>query len=268
MISHTITEVDTGVFCVRGARRNTFAQCDDVNWVLLREGSDITLIDSGYPADIGSVEESLRDIGANPRDVQAIVLTHAHIDHIGSVNRFYVRYGTPVYMDHAETRVARRESVEQPGLAAVAINAWRPRMLPWALGKTSAGGLQKIVIAHARPFPGSGALDLPGRPVPVSTRGHTSGHCSYYLPTAGAVVTGDSLITGHPTSNIVGPQLLSPLFDHSRADALAALDQLEQIDAEIVIPGHGSPYRGPVKEAAKLARERATFPSSSGTSTG
>ncbi len=34
------------------------------------------------------------------------------------------------------------------------------------------------------------ALDIPGRPVPVPTPGHTSGHSAFHLPERGALLVG------------------------------------------------------------------------------
>nr|WP_275297005.1 MBL fold metallo-hydrolase [Streptomyces cyaneogriseus] len=112
-------------------------------------------------------------------------------------------------------------------------------------------------VADPLPFPRAGALDLPGRPVPVLTPGHTRGHSAYHLRHAGAVVTGDALVSGHPTSRVRGPQLLPVMFDHERARAVHSLDVLAGLDGDLLLPGHGPAHRGPVRAAARLARERA-----------
>jgi glyoxylase-like metal-dependent hydrolase (beta-lactamase superfamily II) len=72
-----------------------FARATDVNFLLLREGRDVTLIDTGYPGDRARVEAAIHFVGAKPQTVAAILLTHAHIDHIGSVNHFAATYSTP-----------------------------------------------------------------------------------------------------------------------------------------------------------------------------
>ena len=107
------------------------------------------------------------------------------------------------------------------------------------------------------PFPSAGPLDLPGRPVPVHTPGHTDGHCAFHLPDAGVVIAGDALVSGHPTSRIKGPQLLPDMFHRERARAVASLDVLEDLEADLLLPGHGPAHRGAVREAALQARERA-----------
>jgi glyoxylase-like metal-dependent hydrolase (beta-lactamase superfamily II) len=227
----------------------------DVNWVILRDGDDLTLIDSGYPGDVRAVEASIRAIGREPSDVRAILLTHAHIDHIGAANHFHESYGTPTYTDGVEVAHAHRDYLEQAGPKDVVKNVWRPGVLPWALRVARNGATTKVTIAHAEPFPTSGPLDLPGGPVPVATHGHPSGHTAYYLPAVGAVATGDGLVTGHAISLYRGPQVLGSMFNHG--DAVAALAPLEALDGELVLPGHGELHRGSISVAARRARERA-----------
>ena len=228
-----------------------------VNWVLLRDGADLTLIDGGYPGDLAAVEESIRVAGGRPQDVRAILITHAHVDHLGAVNPFHARYGTPVYLDPVEVAHARREYLEQLTPARLTRILWRPGVLPWALRVLRAGATRDVAAPHAQPFPAAGPLDLPGAPVPVPTHGHTSGHTAYHLPSAGVVITGDGLITGHPLSRRDGPQVTSGFFNHDQAQTVAALDALEPLDADIVLPGHGPLYRGPVREAVAAARASA-----------
>lgn len=54
------------------------------------------LIDAGYPGDRAEVLASLNKLGYTPGDVRAIVLTHAHIDHLGSAIWFAREHSTPV----------------------------------------------------------------------------------------------------------------------------------------------------------------------------
>lgn len=53
-----------------------------VNWVLVTDDTGVLLIDAGYPGDRAEVLASLNKLGYTPGDVRAIVLTHAHIDHL------------------------------------------------------------------------------------------------------------------------------------------------------------------------------------------
>jgi glyoxylase-like metal-dependent hydrolase (beta-lactamase superfamily II) len=243
-----VEQVGRGVFLVTGT---------EVNWVLLREGNDLTLIDGGYPADAPAVETSIRGLGLRPQNVAAILVTHAHVDHLGAVNPFHARYGTPVYLHPVEVAHARRDHLQQLSPARVVANLWRPTVLPWALRVLRAGAGRDVAAPHAQPFPTSGALDLPGSPVPVPTAGHTSGHTAFFLPASGAVITGDSLVTGHALSSRTGPQLIAPWFNHGTDfEMREALTALADLDADHLLPGHGPAHRGPLHEAVDIARNR------------
>ncbi|MEV6959962.1 MBL fold metallo-hydrolase [Streptomyces sp. NPDC051207] len=227
----------------------------DTNWVLLTDGDAVTLVDTGYPRDRELLLASLAAVGASPEAVTAVLVTHAHNDHLGSAEYLAARYGTPVLLHDAEVPHARREFLHQVSAGQVLRHSWRPGVLPWALRALRSGGTAHIPVAAPRPLPSTGALDLPGRPVPVHTPGHTGGHCAFHLPGAGVLISGDALVSGHPTSRIAGPQLLPGMFHHERDRAAASLDVLAGLDADLLLPGHGPALRGPVREAARLARK-------------
>jgi len=57
-----------------------------VNWLVLIDGTDVTLIDTGYPGDHVDVEASIHSLGRKVEDVRAVLITHAHIDHVGNAD--------------------------------------------------------------------------------------------------------------------------------------------------------------------------------------
>jgi len=242
-----VTEVAGGVWWVRGTA---------VNWYLIRDGDAVTLIDAGYPGDADGVEESVRMIGRDPKDVQAVLLTHAHVDHLGGVKPFHDRHGTPLLVDPVELEHARRERLEQVGPGALIANAWRPGVLPWVARIVRAGATRDPAAPFATAFEPGVSLDLPGAPRPVPTPGHTSGHSAYLLPGAGAVVSGDALVTAHPTTRIDGPQLLPEMYHHDDAAARASLSAIAGLDADLLLPGHGPPRTGSVSDAVASALDR------------
>jgi glyoxylase-like metal-dependent hydrolase (beta-lactamase superfamily II) len=243
-----VRHVADGTYLVHGS---------DTNWVLLTDGDAVTLIDTGYPRDRELLLDSLAAVGGSPESVTAVLVTHAHNDHLGSAEYLAARYGTPVLLHEAEVPHARGEFLHQVSAGQVLRNSWRPGVLPWALRALRSGGTARVPVAAPLPLPPAGPLDLPGRPVPVHTPGHTGGHCAFHLPGAGVLVSGDALVSGHPTSRIAGPQLLPGMFHHERGRAAASLDVLAGLDADLLLPGHGPALRGPVREAARRARERA-----------
>ncbi|MFT9667498.1 MBL fold metallo-hydrolase [Streptomyces rhizosphaericola] len=241
-----VHEAAAGVFFARGT---------DVNWILLREGRDLTLIDSGWPGDADALLASVRALGHRPEDVRAVLLTHAHIDHMGGAVHLHQRYRTPVFLHQAELAQTGGGHKQQATAADIAPHLWKPSALAWSLRIVRAGALGPHRVPPALPLPATGALDLPGRPVPVPCHGHTSGHTAYFLPAIGAVATGDALVTAHPLSRTRGPQLLPKLFSHDPAATASSLDALAALDAGLVLPGHGSPWHGPVADAVAAARE-------------
>ncbi|MEU5364110.1 MBL fold metallo-hydrolase [Streptomyces sp. NPDC005925] len=229
----------------------------DTNWVILTDGDAVTLVDTGYPRDRQLLLDSLAAVGSAPEAVAAVLVTHAHNDHLGSAEYLAARYGTPVLLHEAEVPHARGDFLHQVSVGQVLRNGRRPGVLPWAVRALRAGGTSRRPVTAPLPFPSAAPLDLPGRPVPVHTPGHTDGHCALHLPGSGVLISGDALVSAHPTSRIEGPQLLPDMFHHQRDRAAASLGVLAALDADLLLPGHGPALRGPVRSAAKRARELA-----------
>lgn len=228
-----------------------------VNWYLVRDGEHLTLFDTGYPNDTPMLEESIRRLGHRVEDVQAVLLTHSHVDHSGGLNHLWDEYRIPVFMHPLEVAIARGLRHEQATPLDVACRVWRPRVAKWCRHVLQAGGTQKVVVEHARAFPNAGALDLPGAPVPIHCAGHTSGHTAFLLPGSGVLITGDALNTGHSITKHVGPQVLPAFFAHDPREAYVTLDRLAREDANVMLPGHGDPWRGDLAAAVADAREHA-----------
>ncbi|MFJ5035947.1 MBL fold metallo-hydrolase [Streptomyces sp. NPDC088560] len=243
-----IVRVESNVYAVSGS---------NTNWVIVKDGDSCTLIDTGYPGDRDAVLASLQAVGLNPRSVAAVLVTHAHNDHIGAAEHLRAAYDVPVLMHRDEVPHARRDFLDQVSIGQVLAQAWRPGVLPWSLHALRSGGTAHVPVREPQVFPMPGQLDLPGAPTPVHTPGHTKGHCAYHLPHSGILIAGDALVTAHPTSRVKGPQLLPDMFHADRTRALSSLAVIEGLDAGIVLPGHGPVHHGSAKEAAATASERA-----------
>jgi glyoxylase-like metal-dependent hydrolase (beta-lactamase superfamily II) len=228
-----------------------FARGSAVNWVLVTDDTGVMLIDAGYPGDREDVLDSLRQVGYGPGDVHAILLTHAHVDHLGSAIWFANEHRTPVYCHAEEVGHAKREYLEQASVVDVALRIWRPRWAVWTVHLIRNGGLIREGIPTTQPLTAEVSAELPGYPMPVFTPGHTNGHCSYLVD--GVLVSGDALITGHPLLRHRGPQLLPEVFSHSQQGCLRSLDALALLETEILLPGHGDVWRGPIREATDAA---------------
>jgi len=222
-----------------------------VNWTLVSDDSGVMLIDAGFPGHRDDVLTSLRQLGFGPEDVRAILLTHAHIDHLGTAIRFAEDHRTPVYCHAGEVPHAKREYLQQVSPIALARQAWRPGWLRWSSEVMRKGGLVRAGIPGVQALSDDVAAGLPGRPVAIPTPGHTSGHCSYVVD--GVLVTGDALVTGHPLLRHSGPQLLPSMFNHSEPDCRRSLEVLAGAGTDTLLPGHGDVWHGPIGEAVRRA---------------
>ena len=225
-----------------------------VNWTVVIDGDGVLLIDAGFPGQRAEVLASLRQLGVGAADVHAILLTHAHIDHFGTAIWFAAEHGTPVYCHADEVGHAKRKYLEQASPAGVAMHAWQPRWLLWSAEIARKGAFVHAGIPTAQALTADLAATLPGGPVAIPTPGHTSGHCSYLVD--GVLVSGDALVTGHPTASRPGPQLLHRVFNHNEGDCVRSLGALALLETDILIPGHGDVWRGPIRELTDQARPR------------
>ncbi len=233
-----------------------FAQTDLVNWTLVADDKGVMLIDAGFPGSRDDVLTSLRDLGFGVDDLRAILLTHAHIDHFGSAIWFAKTRGTPVYCHAAEVGHAKREYLEQASPVDVATHVWQPRWLKWSVAISRKGAFTRDGIPTAQALTEDVAAGLPGTPMAIPSPGHTGGHCSFIVD--GVLVSGDALVTGHPVASGKGPQLLPRLFNHDQAGCVRSLSALAMLDTDVLVPGHGPVWRGPIREAAEKAAAQAT----------
>jgi glyoxylase-like metal-dependent hydrolase (beta-lactamase superfamily II) len=103
-------------------------------------------------------------------------------------------------------------------------------------------------------FADGDTLDVPGRPRVVHTPGHTTGHCSFHLADRGALIVGDEVCTLNPLSGSRGPQLMPRSFNLSSGTCLDSLAKLEQLEADVVLLGHGEPWTDGVPTLVERAR--------------
>jgi glyoxylase-like metal-dependent hydrolase (beta-lactamase superfamily II) len=225
-----------------------------VNWTIVVDGDGVLLIDAGFPGQRPEVLASLRQLGFQPSDVRAILLTHAHVDHFGTAIWLAAEHRVPVYCHADEVGHAQRKYLEQASPVDVALHAWQPRWLLWSAEIARTGAFVKAGIPTAQALTTDIAATLPGGPIAIPTPGHTGGHCSYLVD--GVLVSGDALVTGHPTSRKVGPQLLHRVFNHDQAECVHSLGALSVLETDVLLPGHGDVWRGPIQDLAARAGSR------------
>jgi glyoxylase-like metal-dependent hydrolase (beta-lactamase superfamily II) len=225
-----------------------------VNWYLVEEGAGLTIVDTAHPRSWRSLVEVLRRIGRGLGDVEAVVLTHGHFDHMGFARRAQRELGVPVWAPAGEPVVGHPWRYDhERGRLRYGLRHSAPRRVIASM--VAAGALWARGIDGAREYAAGERLEVPGRPTVTATPGHTVGHCSLHFPSRGALVAGDALVTFNPYTGAHGPQIVSGAATANTEQALRSLDALAATGAETLLPGHGRAWREGAASAAALARE-------------
>jgi glyoxylase-like metal-dependent hydrolase (beta-lactamase superfamily II) len=224
-----------------------------VNWYMLEEPDGITVVDAGLPKSWESLLYALATTGRRLTDVRAIVLTHAHFDHVGFTERARREIGLQIWVHRDDAGLARHP-LRYPKERSPVFYLWRPQALRILGAMAAAGAPWTPSIAAVRTFGDGETLPVPGAPVVVAAPGHTPGHVSLDLPGRGTVISGDALVTLDPYTGRRGPRLVARAATADSAQAWASLDRLAELDATTVLPGHGDPWQEGIRSAVEAAR--------------
>ncbi len=182
--------------------------------------------------------------GVHSRNLRMILITHAHLDHVGALAA--VKGATDARViasvqekDHIEGRrllcSMRREGLGGKVFKCMlfVMEKFVKKYVPVQLysAYSDADGIGRIEGIHI-----------------IATPGHSPGSLSFYFPAKKAVFTGDAL-TGTPSP---GLPLRAGCSDYARA--LRSAQRLAQLDADKCFFGHGEPLVG---NAAPILRELA-----------
>ena len=223
------------------------------NWYLVEEGGSLAVVDTGLPASWRSLTSALSELGRSPGDISAVVLTHAHFDHMGFAARAQRELGVPIWAHENEV-----------GLVA---HPWRydherarglylryPTFVGIFTEMTAMGALWVKGTDSVRTYSSGDRLDVAGHPRVVFTPGHTHGHCSLHFADRQAVIAGDAFVTLDPYTGRPGPRVVAGAATADSEQALRSLDALANLDASVALTGHGPPWRGALGDAVVLAR--------------
>jgi len=207
------------------------------NVYLLGSDEELTLIDTGMPGQAGAILSELREMGFVPPDLRTIVLTHGHLDHVGSAEALVARCGARI--------LAHRDDVPyiqgiKPMPAASALSRLMYRATALMLRSAALpvdGALLDAQMVHAL-----GGLQV------CHTPGHTPGSVSLYQPERGLLFCGDALFNRNPLTGRRGLQLPLAFVSADLMRARAAARLLADLTIETLLPGHGEPVSDSVSE--------------------
>jgi glyoxylase-like metal-dependent hydrolase (beta-lactamase superfamily II) len=224
-----------------------------VNFYLVSEDAEFTLIDAGYPGYWKYLSAALAALGATPDAIRAVIVTHHHADHAGTAERLRSTAGSRVLIGEGDAWIVagNYRSHASPGFYRQ--SAVRPSGIRFLAHSALAGGATYRPVLSLETLRQDETLDLPGRPRVIHTPGHTAGHYSVALPERGVLLAGDALATFDYVTGKHGLGLHR--LNDDRETALASLDRLDAVDAKVVLPAHGDPWTGGSARALEIARE-------------
>lgn len=223
-----------------------------VNWYLVADAGGVVVVDAAVSGYRPQLEPGLELLGRSLADIRAVLLTHSDADHTGVAGALHSEENVPVYI-HADEDVLLRKPRLKKTDGSILPHLFRPSL--WSLFGHLArhGGLRPPKIEGASTLTGGETLELPGGPRVIHTPGHTVGHLVYHFPSHGALFAGDALCTWNPLTNRAGAQLMPAAFNVWTPQALDSLAQIEAVDAALLLPGHGEPWREGVAAAVASA---------------
>lgn len=224
------------------------------NWYLVEDGSGLTVVDTGLPRSWHSLQAALTRLGRSAGDIHAVVLTHAHFDHMGFARRVQTQLSVPLWAHHDELSVVARPweyDHERPRLPYFR----HPAFVRIFTEMTAAGALFVKGTTTVHTYENGQHLDVPGHPQVVATPGHTHGHCSLLFADRGTLIAGDAFVMLDPYTGRTGPCVVAGAATADSGQALHSLDALADLDAGTALTGHGPAWRGPLGEAVERAKQ-------------
>jgi glyoxylase-like metal-dependent hydrolase (beta-lactamase superfamily II) len=223
-----------------------------LNFYLVEEDGEFTLIDAGYPRYWRHLTEAVEVLGTSLEAIRAVILTHHHVDHVGIAQRLRSTARARVFVGEGDLWIVAGNypSHANPGFYRKA--SWRPSGIRFIAHSAAAGGGKYRPVQGVEALKENQTLDLPGRPRVIATPGHTGGHHSLALEERGVLFAGDAMASYDYVSGRRGVGLHR--LNDDRETALASLAHLDRIDAKVVLFGHGEPWTDGLQRALEIAR--------------
>ncbi|MCQ4334395.1 MBL fold metallo-hydrolase [Natronomonas sp. F2-12] len=224
----------------------------DVKWppghvaCYLIEGPEPILVDAAAPGRTEAFRDALATYGYGPGDIEHLLVTHPHVDHIGEVPTVleasdptvYAPVGVKSRFDRpADTLEARvRRNCREAGFSGETLETAVGRAvesLERNLELLAPGSVDVWIEPGERLSVGS--LDVEGVHLP----GHQADHLSYRTDIDGDRV----LLAGDMGIEPFRPIVLHEGLDDGYRDAFSAfygaLDRMAELEVDVVYPGHG-----------------------------
>lgn len=153
------------------------------SFVFLEEDGSVTLVDAGLSNAPKRIVAGLAELGKHPRDVQRIILTHAHYDHAGGAAELVAATAASGVAAHEADADFLRDGVNAPGdMSSLVYRVFL---------RNASSGFDPVVVSEE--LTDGHLLDVAGGLQVHHTPGHTPGHVSLLHPDTGVLITGDAI---------------------------------------------------------------------------
>ncbi|MBN2463788.1 MAG: MBL fold metallo-hydrolase [Dehalococcoidia bacterium] len=222
-MSAIVTEIVAGVYLLSGFLG---AGVWGANVYLLVDDGDLTLVDTGFLGRADRILEQIKELGYSPADVKRIIITHHHVDHIGSLAELKGVTQAEVIAHPADAPYIDG-SLPQPGPA---VPQWLSKPLARfsRLWSTEPAAVD-ILVSDGDELPIMGGIKI------LHTPGHTPGSICLYLQDRDLLIAGDLL------ANRFGLRLPSRGFTVDTVQEAQSIKRVAGLEFDIICFGHGSP---------------------------
>jgi glyoxylase-like metal-dependent hydrolase (beta-lactamase superfamily II) len=210
----------------------------------------------GGKGKLRQLDLALAQAGFGVEDVRLVVCTHSHTDHYGLAGSIVERAGCELWMhprwghvrlqadDPKAALEARIEAARQSGVPPKALERYRERR-----EEDDETGIDSLKEPDRELLPGVEIETDLGTWQVHETPGHAPSHVVLHQPERKLLISGDHLL---------GRTVLFFDYGHSAdpiGEFLGSLDEVEPLDVDLVLPGHGRTFRDPEAKIAESRRQ-------------
>jgi glyoxylase-like metal-dependent hydrolase (beta-lactamase superfamily II) len=205
--------------------------------VFLIDASDgVTVIDAGQPGKVDRIMSGIRSIGKTPTDVNNVLVTHYHNDHVGSLAELAESVRAKVWVPKGDAPIIRAGGTPPPLDHRGFIGSMLARALKMAEQKANSVDHE---VSGGDEIPVAGGIQV------LDSPGHTGGHVSYLWPNQNGV-----LFAGDAAANILGRLDVMPVCEDFET-AEKSFVALAGHDFNAAGVGHGKPIVSGASDAFK-----------------